>query len=119
MTERRNHPRDRTYLGGRIAFNNQCCSVDCLVRNISDAGAKLVFSFPVPIPSVFDLIIEQKGSNRYTRIVWRSRMEVGVLFQSTDATSAVPIETIRRIRTLQAERDGLARRIAQLSTPIW
>jgi hypothetical protein len=56
MRERRQYRRGRTYLGGRLAFNNQYCMIDCLVRNMSRNGAKLVFQGTVLLPGEFELI---------------------------------------------------------------
>jgi hypothetical protein len=39
MRERREFQRRRTFLGGRLAFNNQYGAIDCLVRNMSQNGA--------------------------------------------------------------------------------
>jgi hypothetical protein len=41
MRERREFQRRRTFLGGRLAFNNQYGAIDCLVRNMSQNGASI------------------------------------------------------------------------------
>lgn len=117
MQERRKVHRGRTYLGSQIAFNNRCSTIDCLVRNLSQDGAKIVFSSPATIPSEFDLTIRQKGHSRRARIVWRQEMEAGVVFLPSNAASIVSIENARQIRRLEADREALARRVAQLSEP--
>jgi hypothetical protein len=117
MQERRKGHRGRTYLGGQVAFNNRGSTIDCLVRNLSQDGAKIVFSSPATIPSEFDLMIRQKGHSRRARIAWRSEIEAGVAFVSSDTASIVSIETVRLARKLEADRDALARRVAQLSEP--
>ena len=117
MEERRKNFRGRTYLSGQIAFNNRCSTADCLVRNLTDEGAKIVFAAPATIPAEFDFTIHQKGDSRRTRIVWRREMEAGVAFLPTASNSVVSIEAARKIRGLEAERETLARRIAQLSEP--
>ena len=62
MEERRKTHRDRTYLGGQIAFDDRCCIADCLVRNLSPGGAKIVFSVSATIPDEFDLAIPRKAA---------------------------------------------------------
>lgn len=118
MEERRNAHRGRTYLGGRVSFNNRCSTADCLVRNLSPNGAKIVFASPATIPSEFDLTIARKGDSRRTRIVWRGELEAGVMFLPSNAASVIPIRAARRITRLEAERETLARRVAQLSEPM-
>ena len=44
MGERRKTARSRALLGGVIAFNQRMSSMDCQVRNISAAGAKVTFT---------------------------------------------------------------------------
>ncbi|MDR3462042.1 MAG: PilZ domain-containing protein [Beijerinckiaceae bacterium] len=117
MQERRKTHRGRTYLGSTIAFNNRCSTIDCMVRNMSQNGAKLVFAHPVTCPDEFDLMIPQKGDSRRVRIVWRQEMEAGVVFLASNVGTVVSIETARRMRALEAERASLARRVATLSEP--
>ena len=117
MLDRRKLHRDRTYLGGRIAFNNRCSTFDCLVRNLSQDGAKIAFSDSATVPSEFDVTIHRKGESRRARIVWRDETQAGIRFLHTDDQRIVSIETALRIRKLEAERNALARRVAQLSEP--
>ncbi|MGD0633428.1 MAG: PilZ domain-containing protein [Beijerinckiaceae bacterium] len=117
MQQRRREHRGRTYLGSRIAFNNRCSTIDCMVRNMSQNGAKLVFAHPVTCPDEFDLMIPQKGESRRVRIIWRQETEAGIVFLASNADTVISIETVRRMRVLEAERATLARRIATLSEP--
>jgi hypothetical protein len=43
MLERRQHPRNRVYYGGMIAFNARNSTLACVVRNVSNRGAKIEF----------------------------------------------------------------------------
>ena len=116
MRERREYQRGRTYLGGRLAFNNQYCTIDCLVRNMSQNGAKLVFEGTVLLPGEFDLMLPQKGESRRARVVWRQQDEAGVAFlQSAGGEGVVPIGIARRIKKLEADRAALTARVAELT----
>jgi hypothetical protein len=119
MLERRDFQRRRTLLGGRIAFNHCYSTLDCVVRNMSQNGAMLVFEDSITVPNEFDLMIPQKGESRRARIVWRQENETGVAFpQPTGADGVVSIETARRIKNLEAERAALKARVAELSGPM-
>jgi hypothetical protein len=118
MRERRRDQRLRTYLGGRITFNNRFSTMDCLVRNMSRKGARLVFAGPVVLPFEFDIQIHNKGESRTGRVVWCSETHVGISLVEPECATVVSIETARRIRKLEAERDALARRVAELSEPL-
>ena len=44
MSERRISTRQKSFLRGCIQFNHRRTTIDCLVRDISDTGARLIFS---------------------------------------------------------------------------
>ena len=58
--ERRRITRNKSFLRGMIYFNNRRNVVDCLIRDISPYGARLIFSDAVTAPDVLDLYIPQK-----------------------------------------------------------
>jgi hypothetical protein len=115
MQERREFQRGRTYLGGRLAFNNQYCAIDCLVRNMSRNGAKLVFEGTVLLPGEFELTLPQKGESRRARIVWRSEGEAGIAFLQPGSGGVVSIGMARRIKRLETDRAALQARVAELT----
>lgn len=115
MQDRRTVHRDRTYLGAQVAYNNRCSTMDCLVRNVSANGAKIAFSEVALIPSEFDVLVPKKGESRRARIVWRAEKEIGVTFLQSAGNAVISIESARRIRQLEADRDALAKRLAQIN----
>ena len=48
--ERRRVARQKSFLRGMVYFNNRRSVLDCLVRDISPYGARLVFSVTVATP---------------------------------------------------------------------
>lgn len=115
MLERRREHRGRTYLGGQVAFNNRWCTIDCLVRNMSESGARLEFPQPVLVPNDLDLIISTRGYSRRVRVVWKHAKALGISFVDRVGGTVIPIELARQMRKLKAERDMLARRVKDLS----
>ncbi len=61
MLERRQHPRDRVYYGGVIAFNARNSTLDCVVRNFSPYGAKIEFENAAMLPDNVELEVVRKG----------------------------------------------------------
>ena len=53
MQDRRQTQRRKTFLGARVVFNNRQSTVNCLVRNMGDRGAKLVFADTTGLPDGF------------------------------------------------------------------
>jgi hypothetical protein len=117
MEDRRKFHRDRTYIGASVVFNNRYSMLDCLVRNLSPDGAKIVFSSATPLPGEFDVMIRHKGDSRRARVTWRNETEAGILFLQSTRENVVSIEAAQRIRKLEAQRDALARRVAELNEP--
>jgi hypothetical protein len=74
-------PRLRTILGGRISFNEGFSTIDCIVRNLSDTGAKLAIPSTLGVPEHFDLIILQTNVTRKCRLRWQRGGEMGVSFE--------------------------------------
>ena len=111
MSERRQSVRRRTYLGGCASFEKPASSDECLVRDRSPGGVRIVFSGSTPIPDAFDLTIRESGETRSVRVVWRDGLQAGVAYQS--AAPPFAPEAARRIRRLEADRNALARRLAQ------
>jgi hypothetical protein len=117
MQERRLIQRSRTYLGGQIVFYRRRCTIDCVVRNMSQNGARIVFPSTAGVPGEFDITIRHKGESRRARIVWRNETEAGIEFAGLESSAVVSIESARRIRKLEADKETLSRRVAQLSEP--
>src|SRR5258708_38957097 len=89
MTERRTASRQKSFLQGRIFFNNRRTSVDCLVRDFCQHGARLKFSSTTATPDVVELYIPNKDESYRAMVQWRNAEEMGVLFECEE--SAPPL----------------------------
>jgi hypothetical protein len=78
MTERRKETRKRCFLGARLEFNRQCSTMDCLIRDQSSAGARLVLTDSVTVPMEFDLVSIERSKKRRAEIAWRRGDQMGV-----------------------------------------
>jgi hypothetical protein len=117
MRERRKLARNRTFLGGMIAFNHRNSTMNCLVRNLSVGGARISFTNTVTVPDVFDLTIKQKERTLLARMVWRRADEAGIIFLNEPVARApIPLDWARRLRDCEAEKAALRRRVVQLGT---
>lgn len=76
--ERRGAARRRTLFAGKIIFNQQSSVFNCIVRNVSEAGACLEVESPVGIPHQFELVVEGAGIRADYRIIWRRGNRIGV-----------------------------------------
>lgn len=121
MAERRNAPRHKSLLRGCIYFNNRRAAADCLIRDVSDTGARLIFSAAVAIPDVFDLYISQKEQTLRAHVQWRHGEEIGVAFegpqQQPEETPAAD-DVFGRLQRLEAEVASLRRMLKRLQSAI-
>jgi hypothetical protein len=78
--ERRRIARQKSFLRGMVYFNSRRSVLDCLIRDISPYGARLVFSVAVATPDTLDLCIPQKDRTLRTHVIWRHGREIGVAF---------------------------------------
>lgn len=83
MMDKRASPRHRTLKGAHIVFNNGASTIDCIVRDLSETGARLKVTTVLGIPDLFDLLIEGEGIPRPCRVARRSNSEIGVSFTAT------------------------------------
>ena len=125
MSDTRKTERVRSLLRGQVIFNKGSSTFDCVVRNISTAGARLEIADSMALPAEFDLDIPHKGKSFRARIVWRADNLVGV--EMVDARAATPVASadetdadrcdrlMRENAKLKAQILELRQRVAQLS----
>jgi hypothetical protein len=116
MTEARHHERVRTILGAQIVFNNRNSTLECQVRNISSAGAKLVLSESVTLPEEFEIHIPQKGRTFRARLRWRTPDGAGIEFLRDEPLAAAVSDRnlVARVRELESENEALRARVLDL-----
>ena len=78
--ERRREIRRRVFKGAKLVFNNGYGSVECVVRNQSDHGARLRLGDSIAAPSRFEVHIAGDGAPRPARACWRTQTEIGIAF---------------------------------------
>lgn len=116
-TERRRIARQKSFLRGMIYFNNRRSVADCLIRDISPYGARLIFSDTVTTPDLLDLYIPQKEQTLRSQVVWRVGHEVGVAFpQAIHPEPAAAGDLADRVAKLEAEVATLKRMLKKLSS---
>jgi hypothetical protein len=112
--ERRKQQRSPAYMGGQITTDRRLIAIDCVVRNLSGAGAKLVVPNAVLLPDEFELHIAKRDSASRVRARWRRERELGVEVMPLALHAApVPLALARRIKRLEAENAGLRRRLGE------
>jgi hypothetical protein len=113
MSERRGSRRQKSFLRGVVYFDNGRSSMDCLVRDISEEGARIMLSESVIVPDAVKLHIPQRAQTRDARIQWRRGDEIGIAFADAKPAGAEG-ELAKRIVELEAEIATLRATIKRL-----
>jgi hypothetical protein len=88
MAERRATTRQRTFLNGRLTFHNGNSSEDCLVRDMTEAGARIELPHP-RAPEAFELAIPSRGFRASARVAWRNGTRLGLALAPAGAAPDV------------------------------
>jgi hypothetical protein len=115
-TERRRIARQKSFLRGMVYFNNRRSVADCLIRDISPYGARLIFSDTVTTPDIIDLYIPQKEQTLRSHVIWRIGHDVGVAFpQAVQAEPAANSgDLAERVVKLEGEIAAIKRVLKKL-----
>jgi hypothetical protein len=123
MNERRIATRQRSFLKGCVYYNNKLSSAECLVRDISDTGARLKFFGAVIIPDMVELHLPGRAESYRAKVQWRAGEEVGVAFQLPEeapplAPGAATPDLAERLMRLEKLVAAQERKIQELQSAL-
>ena len=114
----RSSTRVRTFLKARLVFNDGNSSLDAVIRDLSDSGARLQVGDSVALPDRFDVYIAKKDETRRARIRWRTKEELGISFEDSVASIPPPqppsSDMTQRISQLEAEVAALSHLVEEM-----
>ena len=120
--EQRKSTRQRTFLRGVLRLGDQNYSMSCIVRDISETGAKLRFKSPKQFSGNVELHIPEKQKTIQATVVWVDHCEVGISF-SAPVTIAEPAPVqaasadaavLERMARLEAEIAALKQMLGRM-----
>ena len=79
VQERRKSTRSRVLKGAKIILGTSSV-MDCVVRNVTNSGARVQIANTVELPDDLGLTFDGGHSIRQCRVVWRTMTETGVKF---------------------------------------
>lgn len=112
--EKRGTPRRKCFLRAFVYFEGRGTAVDCIVRNISDSGARLQFDKPMALSDILDLHIPIKGQSFHAQKRWRDGDQVGVTFRATSNGKVDDTGVDGRVDRLKEEIAELKKAIKHL-----
>ena len=114
MDERRKGQRDKVILGG-VASGEDGAAKDCVVRNLSEHGARVEFKDGTrPPQDKMALTIARKGKSFLAKIIWLRDNIVGVAFTDPPLDAAPKSDLEERLRKSEKKKRQLQRRIKEL-----
>jgi len=78
FAERRTELRRRAFKGASLSFDKGLGAFECVARNLSADGAKLVFGDALGVPARYSLRVFGDAGWREAEVRWRGPSEVGV-----------------------------------------
>lgn len=78
--EYRRARRSRTLLGGKVVFRDGSYSLGCMVRDMSDDGARLAVAPDQLVPARFYLITSRRNAAFDAELLWRRGALLGAKF---------------------------------------
>jgi hypothetical protein len=121
MSERRQTSRQKSFLRGRVIFNKGRFSLDCMVRDLSNLGARIIFADNVNVPDIVDLHIPQRNKTARALVTWRHGDEIGIAFSEEDrviSPASVDDDLVKRVSQLEAEIVVLQRSLKRVTNKI-
>ncbi len=120
MAERRQSVRQKSFLRGCVYFNKRRGALDCLIRDFSEHGARIIFSETVSVPDLVDLYIPHKEQTVRARVQWRCGDEIGLAFPDAlrAADGTADGELALRVARLESEITALRKLVKKLRAEI-
>jgi PilZ domain-containing protein len=115
MIERQESPRRNTcFFRAFVYFETSTTAIECVVRDISDTGARLQFPKRQKFTELLDLYIPVKGQSFHGKVQWDDDDEIGVAFNTVMKADAEDIGLDRRMDRVEAEVSMLRQAVKHL-----
>ena len=84
IIEKRGSLRRRVLKRGKVLLHDHNTVLDCLIRDMSDGGARLQIEHASTLPMLFKLANVSDGEVREVRVIWRKDGQAGVAFVTAE-----------------------------------
>jgi hypothetical protein len=98
MSDKRSAQRRRCLIGARVILAHQASNISCVVRSLSETGAKLEFEAVQLLPHEFTLQLATGVVYDVTNVAWQRGQQIGVVFkEGSSATGEAAFATTRQM----------------------
>ena len=84
IADRRLAPRLKTLLTGILVFDENGTTMDCVVRNLSAYGAKVVIADAFRLPNEFNLKVPHHDQTHRAKVIWRRGDDAGLALSDAE-----------------------------------
>ena len=104
--EKREAPRQRTYLGGRVVQDDGI-SFACVIRNVSVTGAMIEVPQMMVLPDTWTLLDMKNAVAHRVCVSWRQETRLGVRIEDSFDLTGIVAEPLRHVQRLWAAERAL------------
>jgi hypothetical protein len=108
--EHRRSARHRAFLGAKLIFGDAAFTIDCVVRDLSETGARVKLPEGQAVPDHLYLLETRSGVAYEAHVAWKRHPEIGLEFlQKHDLAQAATPELmiLKRLWTETRQRSGI------------
>ncbi|HEV7872525.1 MAG TPA: PilZ domain-containing protein [Xanthobacteraceae bacterium] len=114
MSDNRYALRSRTFLKAEIDLNGGLSTLSCIVKDLSETGARILVSEGIALPETFRIHLPKPDRWVQATVRWRRGEYIGVHFDGEQPLAVQDQSESDRIRQLEAENARLRRMLEEL-----
>jgi hypothetical protein len=114
MSDKRYAQRSRTFLKAEIDLNGGLSTLSCIVKDLSETGARVLVSEGIALPETFRIHLPKPDRWVQATLRWRRGEYIGVHFDDEPHAHETEQSDADRIRQLEAENARLRRLLEEL-----
>jgi len=122
MDNARSASRSRCVLKAEISFAGGAFRQDCIVRDLSETGARLVLKDDINLPAEFRITLTNRPEVSRAAVRWRSAGHVGIEFlglaTAVPPTKVAKLSQKKKLDEVLAENARLHKMIAELTETV-
>jgi hypothetical protein len=95
--------RQRAFLAGRIVFHDGAYSYECVVRDMSEGGARIEIPAARMLPRRFYFLTSKEEVAYDAELVWRTRLMAGIKFRESVRLATCKDPKLRYLKQIAIE----------------
>lgn len=102
-SDKRRATRRRVLFSGKLVNDDASMTIDCVIRDLSQTGAKVRLAGTAPVPNEVWLIEVREGLAFRCRVAWRASPELGLEFSASHDLKDPTSPELRMLKRIWVE----------------